>query len=455
VATAGITTAIRAPTKSLDNHQVVLTQLKETTEVAQRLRGQPGDSFVKLSELINAGIVNYIGGVVSANKIKAGAAGTGNTAKSIQGDGSPANPIELVNDATSPGANTFYGTNGAGVKGFYPTSGGGTVTSVGFTSSTLTVTGSPITTNGTINAEITHPYGPLTTKGDLYGFSTVGARVPVGANGKVLTADSTAATGVSWQTPSGGGGGAVTLSDIEIVRGGTFTGGTTVMTSAPDIPLIIPQGCTIAKVVLLTEGGTGSCQVDIFKAPFGGTYPPTASITASAKPTISAGTTYSDAVLTGWTTAINANDVLLLRLLSTSGFTSVSVVLYLSVPAALKPTSKGAAWSSSSGPVVAAGSVQIPITIPADCTLIGVDMLSAGGPGTCSFSIWKAPAGTFPPVIAGDITGGAPVGITAAKANSITSLSGWTTSFSAGDVILFTLNSCSTFTLVTISLRMQ
>lgn len=45
---------------------------------------------------------------------------------------------------------------------------------------------------------------PLTTKGDLYGHSTVDARIPVGADGKVLTADSTAALGVSWQ-PGGSG----------------------------------------------------------------------------------------------------------------------------------------------------------------------------------------------------------------------------------------------------------
>jgi hypothetical protein len=44
---------------------------------------------------------------------------------------------------------------------------------------------------------------PLTTKGDLYGYSTVNARVPVGTNGQVLTADSTAGVGVSWQTNSG------------------------------------------------------------------------------------------------------------------------------------------------------------------------------------------------------------------------------------------------------------
>jgi len=32
---------------------------------------------------------------------------------------------------------------------------------------------------------------PLTTKGDLYGFSTLDARIPIGANNTVLTADST------------------------------------------------------------------------------------------------------------------------------------------------------------------------------------------------------------------------------------------------------------------------
>jgi hypothetical protein len=41
---------------------------------------------------------------------------------------------------------------------------------------------------------------PLTTKGDLYGFSTVPARVAVGTNGQVLTADSTATNGVAWAT---------------------------------------------------------------------------------------------------------------------------------------------------------------------------------------------------------------------------------------------------------------
>ncbi len=39
---------------------------------------------------------------------------------------------------------------------------------------------------------------PLTTKGDLWGYSTTDDREPVGTDGQVLTADSTADLGVSW-----------------------------------------------------------------------------------------------------------------------------------------------------------------------------------------------------------------------------------------------------------------
>ena len=46
---------------------------------------------------------------------------------------------------------------------------------------------------------------PLTTKGDLYGFSTLDARIPIGANNTVLTADSNEALGLKWAAPAGGG----------------------------------------------------------------------------------------------------------------------------------------------------------------------------------------------------------------------------------------------------------
>jgi hypothetical protein len=44
---------------------------------------------------------------------------------------------------------------------------------------------------------------PLTTKGDIWGFSIGNARIPVGADGEVLTADSTQPLGVKYALPAG------------------------------------------------------------------------------------------------------------------------------------------------------------------------------------------------------------------------------------------------------------
>jgi len=68
---------------------------------------------------------------------------------------------------------------------------------------------------------------PLTTKGDLYTFSTSDARLGVGANATVLTADSTEATGLKWAAPATTGANFTLLNS-----GGTaLTGAATITVS--------------------------------------------------------------------------------------------------------------------------------------------------------------------------------------------------------------------------------
>jgi hypothetical protein len=66
---------------------------------------------------------------------------------------------------------------------------------------------------------------PLTTKGDIYTFSTIDARLPVGTNGQILYADSAETTGLKWgDAPSAGGGSGRSYYLNGSINQGTFAG---------------------------------------------------------------------------------------------------------------------------------------------------------------------------------------------------------------------------------------
>lgn len=69
---------------------------------------------------------------------------------------------------------------------------------------------------------------PLTTKGDLFGFDTANARVPIGSNGTVLTADSTQALGLKWAAPAGGSG-------LTLIKRATFSNVATTTTTFDNV----------------------------------------------------------------------------------------------------------------------------------------------------------------------------------------------------------------------------
>ncbi len=62
---------------------------------------------------------------------------------------------------------------------------------------------------------------PLTTKGDLFGFNTADARIPIGTNGHILTADSTEALGLKWAAP------AAAVSGLTLIKKQTVGSGVT------------------------------------------------------------------------------------------------------------------------------------------------------------------------------------------------------------------------------------
>lgn len=174
------------------------------------------------------------------------------------------------------------------------------------------------------NGRLIGTASPLTTKGDIYTFSTQDARKGVGADGQVLTADSSDPTGLGWTTPGGGG--------LIITRGATWViSSGAIATPVNDVYIRCRQAGTISKITLLTAGGPGSCVVDIWKNVYAN-FPPTSadSICAAAKPTISSGIKYEDSTLTGWTTTVNAGDVIALHLESTSVFSLIVAQLDIS-----------------------------------------------------------------------------------------------------------------------------
>ena len=102
---------------------------------------------------------------------------------------------------------------------------------------------------------------PLTTKGDVWGYSTTNARIPVGSNGTVLTADSAETLGVKWAAPAGGGKTWTLLN-----AGGTnLTGAQTITVSGisnvEDLMIFINQGSSASaasEIGIRFNGDTGA-----------------------------------------------------------------------------------------------------------------------------------------------------------------------------------------------------
>ena len=92
------------------------------------------------------------------------------------------------------------------------------------------------------------------------------------------------------------------------------------------------------------------------------------------------------------------------------------------------------------------------IEIPFACTINAVTML-ADQSGSLVVDIWKSAYSAYPPVDAGSITASAVPTISAATKSQNLTLTGWTTAIAAGDILRFNIDSITTITRCTLSLK--
>lgn len=92
------------------------------------------------------------------------------------------------------------------------------------------------------------------------------------------------------------------------------------------------------------------------------------------------------------------------------------------------------------------------LTVPFACTLNQVTLL-ADQSGSIVVDIWKDTYANFPPIAADSITNAAKPTISAATKSQDSTLTGWTRTIAAGDVLAFNVDSITTCQRVLVSLR--
>jgi hypothetical protein len=106
------------------------------------------------------------------------------------------------------------------------------------------------------------------------------------------------------------------------------------------------------------------------------------------------------------------------------------------------------------GSVIATGA-KGSIVMPWAWTDIAAAYLLADQSGSAVVDIWKDVIGSYPPVDADSITASAPPTLSSAASSVDSTLTGWTKTGSAGDILRFNVDSCTTITRLTVALILE
>jgi hypothetical protein len=124
------------------------------------------------------------------------------------------------------------------------------------------------------------------------------------------------------------------LADERVNLNGTsisfnIDGGGAVIATGIKGTLEVPFACTITGWALLADAA-GSMVVNVKKSTYAG-YPTTASITGTALPTLATAQKGTGTTLTGWTTTVAMNDILVFVVNSCTTITRATLVLHVTV----------------------------------------------------------------------------------------------------------------------------
>jgi hypothetical protein len=92
------------------------------------------------------------------------------------------------------------------------------------------------------------------------------------------------------------------------------------------------------------------------------------------------------------------------------------------------------------------------LEIPFGCTINRATAL-ADQSGSIVVDVWKDTYANYPPTDADSITASAPITISAATKSQDSTLTGWTTAITAGDILGFNVDSVTTVQRLTVALR--
>jgi hypothetical protein len=106
----------------------------------------------------------------------------------------------------------------------------------------------------------------------------------------------------------------------------------------------------------------------------------------------------------------------------------------------------------NSGSAITTGVAGTGVQIPFACTITGVTLL-ANTTGSVVIDIWKDTYANFPPTVADTICAAAKPTLSSATKYEDNTLTGWTTSIAAGDVLYFNVDSASTISSLLITLK--